>query len=110
MSGNKMARSTIVRTWVGGPRKVKDNVKARTKINVKPYVVIMCEGKILCDGDEEIPVVFDNKVLAEAFVVARGYSDCELKTVEIEEIIKMCRSSKISFNSFYLIDHISQVV
>ncbi|MCX6719720.1 MAG: hypothetical protein NTV36_01245 [Candidatus Staskawiczbacteria bacterium] len=85
-------------------------MKPFTKINVKPYVIIRCKGMILCGGDEEIPLVFDNNDLARGFAIANDVDDgCEFKTMMLEELVLMCRSTKIHFDSFYLIDHRSQL-
>lgn len=92
------------------PRMVRDNVKPYTKINVKPYVIIKREGAVLCGGGDELPLVFDNMKLAEGFASINGFEACELKTISMEELIHMCRNPKINFNSFYLIDHKSQIV
>jgi hypothetical protein len=102
-------RDAIVRTWLG-PRKVRDDVKPYTKINVKPYVIIKREGKLLCSGNgkEVLPLVFDNEGLANDFAMGKGYDGCEFMTMELEQLVHMCRDPKINFNSFYLIDHRSQ--
>lgn len=95
-----------------GRRRVKSVIKPLTRINVKPYTIILCEGKILCGGERQVPLVFDTKGLAVGFADANGIDTCkcEFKEMELEELAHTCRDPKINFNSFYLIDDKSQFI
>ena len=96
----------------GGERRIKNHVKPYATINVKPYVIIQKRGKILCEPHEgkAVPLVFDNKDLAEVFVENREIEDCEFRTMELEELAHMCRDPDIHFDKWFLLDHISQVL
>lgn len=110
---HKTTRVRRVRTWVsgGGVSKVHSSVKPLTRINVKPYVVILRMNKILCGGERQVPLVFDTKELAVAYAEANDINicDCEFKEMELEELVHVCRDPKVNFSSFYLIDDKSQI-
>lgn len=108
----KTPKRKKVRTWVlGGVSKVHGGIKPFTRINVKPYVVVLCRGKILCGGERQVPLVFDTNVLAVAYAEANDINtyECEFKDMELEELAHACRDPKINFNSFYLVDDKSQI-
>ena len=94
-----------------GHRRVKSSVKPLTRINVKPYTVMLCNGKILCGGERQVPFVFDTKALAMGYAEANDIDicECEFREMELEELAHVCRDPKINFNSFYLIDDKSQI-
>lgn len=97
----------VVRAWA--KRKVNGGSKPYTKVNVKPYAIILRKGKILCGGDQQFPLVFDTKMLAVAFTEANGLPGCNFKEMELEELVRVCRNPKVHFDSFYLIDDKSQI-
>lgn len=101
-----------VKTWfLSGVSKVHNGVKPLTRINVKPYTIILCDGKILCGGEHRVPLVFDTRALAVGYAEANDIDicKCEFREMELEELVHACRNPKVNFNSFYLIDHKSQI-
>jgi hypothetical protein len=106
-------RRRKVRTWVlkDSVSKVHKGVKPLTRINVKPYTLILRDGKILCGGERQVPLVFDTKALAMGYLEANSIdvSLCQLPEMDLEELAHVCRDPKINFNSFYLIDDQSQI-
>lgn len=102
-----------VRTWVlrGSVSKIHKGVKPLTRINVKPYTIILRNGKILCGGERQVPLVFDTKALAMGYLEANSMniSECQLPEMDLEELAHVCRDPKINFSSFYLIDDVSQI-
>jgi hypothetical protein len=90
----------------------KANIRTRVPvaiINVKPYYVIMCGTKISCDGESGLPLVFDTFDLAEFYVQDNGLTDCVIKRLELEELVHKCRDRKVPFDSFMLINKLSQL-
>ena len=85
------------------------NKVSYTVINVKPYWVIICRNKILCEGERELPMVFDTKALADLCKKDNRLRGCKIKEMELEELARMCRDGKIHFDSFVLIDKASQL-
>jgi len=83
-------------------------VKPYTKINVKPYTVIMQGSKIFCEADG-IPLVFDTEDFAKGFAFAHDLKDCEFQEMELEDLVHKCRDERIRFDGFYLVDDKSQV-
>lgn len=100
-----------VRTWVfqGGVSKVHSGVKPLTRINVKPYTVILRTGKVLCGGERQVPLVFDTRALAMDYAQANDICGCQFREMELEELVHVCRNPDINFNSFYLVDDKSQI-
>jgi len=80
-----------------------------TIINVKPYHIIKCGTKISCDGETGFPLVFDTFCLAEIYVQDCQLTDCTIEKIELEALVRMCRDRNIRFNSFILIDKLSQL-
>lgn len=81
-----------------------------TVINVKPYWLIMSNGKILCDGDEGLPIVFDTNELALICVHDNDMDKKLIKRMELEELARMCRDRQVPFNKFILITRPEQLV
>ena len=95
-----------------GRRRVKSSIKPLTRINVKPYFVIMIGSKILCEGKFGVPLVFDTRELAIAFAEMNNMdtSKYKFKKMELEELAHTCRDPRINFDSFYLINDKSQFI
>jgi len=66
-------------------------------------------NEISCDPETELPLVFDTRVLADFCLQDRQLADCVIVKLEMEELIRICRDSKIPFNKFMLIDKLSQL-
>ena len=80
-----------------------------TILNVKPYWVVLRGTKILCDGEHELPVVFDTQALALFCIKDNGLENCEVKEMELEQLARKCRDRKVPFDSVILIDRWSQL-
>lgn len=83
-------------------------IKPYTRINVKPYTVIIQNRKIFCEANG-IPLVFDTEDFAICFAIAHGLKDCDFVEMELEKLVHKCRDPRLHFNSFYLIDDRSQL-
>lgn len=105
------ARSKV-RFW-RGKRNVTGGVRPYAKIDVKPYAVIMLESggkrRILCGGGLGLPLVFDTVELAKIFAELHELEGYRIRKMELEELARKCRDKRTNFDSFYLIDHESQL-
>ena len=83
-------------------------VKPYTTINVKPYTIIVQNNKIICEYDG-VPFAFDTLEFAQGFAIARDLKDCTFQEMELEQLARICRSSKFPFNAFHIVDDPSQI-
>ena len=96
--------------WSFGVRRTGPRTRTPiTVINVKPYHVIMWGIKIYCDEESGSPLVFDTFDLAELCVKNDGLTGCEIKKMELEELVHKCRDRAIPFDRFILIDNPAQL-
>jgi hypothetical protein len=80
-----------------------------TIINVKPYWLVMRGRQIICDKELGLPMVFNTRELAEFFIEDYKLKGCRVKRMELEELACKCRDGKMPFDSFILIDRLSQL-